>query len=85
MRARGNQLEDNLIIGGPEDPIRFIGGEFAQTDGKNNWVTREDPGFVDIKNKNFNLKEGAKVFQMIPGFQPIPFDKMGLYKDDYRK
>ena len=85
MRARGNMLEGNLIIGGPANPIHLLGGQYAQMEGKNNWVTKEDPGFVDGKNKNFKLKENAKVFAMIPGFQDIPFEKMGLYQDAYRK
>lgn len=85
MRARGNILEGNLIIGGPENPIHLLGGQFAQMEGKNNWVTKEDPGFIDLQKKNFKLKQDAKVFQMIPGFEPIPFEKMGLYKDDFRK
>lgn len=85
MRARGNMLEGNLIIGGPDNPIKLLGGEHAQMEGKNNWVTKEDPGFVDMKNKNFALKADAKVFQMIPGFEPVPFSKMGIYRDKYRK
>jgi hypothetical protein len=85
MRSRGNMLAGNLIVGGPENPIKLLGGQHAQMDGKNNWVTKEDPGFVDMKNKNFNLKPDAKVYTMIPGFEPIPFDKMGTYKDAYRK
>ncbi|MEY3577333.1 MAG: hypothetical protein RL394_916, partial [Bacteroidota bacterium] len=85
MRSRGNMLEGNLIVGGPENPIELLGGKHAQMDGKNNWVTKEDPGFVDMKNKNFTLKPDAKAFQMIPGFEPVPFDKMGTYKDAYRK
>jgi hypothetical protein len=85
MRARGNVLEGNLIIGGPDNPIKLLGGEHAQMDGRNNWVTKEDPGFVDMANKNFALKPDAKAFQMIPGFEPIPFNKMGIYKDPYRK
>jgi hypothetical protein len=85
MRSKGNLLEGNLIIGGPENPIKLLGGKYAQMDGRNNWVTKEDPGFVDMKNKNFNLKPDAKAFRMIPGFEPVPFDKMGIYKDEYRK
>jgi len=85
MRARGNVLEGNLIIGGPENPIKLLGGEHAQMEGKNNWITKEDPGFIDVKNKNFALKPDAKVFQMIPGFEPIPFSKIGIYRDKYRK
>jgi folate-dependent tRNA-U54 methylase TrmFO/GidA len=38
-----------------------------------------------MKNKNFALKADAKVFQMIPGFEPVPFSKMGIYRDKYRK
>lgn len=85
MRSRGNLLEGNLIIGGPENPIKLVGGQYAQMEGRNNWVTREDPGFVDMKNKNFTLKSDAAVYKMIPGFQPVPFNKMGIYKDEYRK
>ena len=85
MRSRGNIVEQNLIVGGPENPIKLMGGPYAQTEERNNWVTKEDPGFVDRANKNFLLRKDAKVFEMIPGFQPVPFDKMGLYKDTYRK
>lgn len=85
MRAYGNRLEGNLIVGGPDNPIKLLGGKYAQMDGINNWVTKEDPGFVDMKNKNFQLKANAKAYTMIPGFQPIPFEKMGTYKDAYRK
>lgn len=85
MRARGNLLERNLIIGGPENPVKLLGGQHAQMDSRNNWVTKEDPGFVDMKGKDFRLKPDAKAYAMIPGFEPVPFDKMGIYKDSYRK
>jgi hypothetical protein len=84
MRSQGNKLEDNLIVGGPENPIKLLGGKFAQMEGKNNFVTKDDPGFVDMKNGNFNLKENSKVFKEIPGFQKIPFSKIGIYMDEYR-
>jgi Right handed beta helix region len=44
-----------------------------------------DPGFVNFAKKDFRLKPDAKVFQDLPGFQPIPFDKMGLFTDEYRQ
>ncbi|MEI6322133.1 MAG: right-handed parallel beta-helix repeat-containing protein [bacterium] len=50
-----------------------------------NLVTNSDPGFVDLAAGNFALKKDSEVFTKIPGFQPIPFDKMGLYLDKYRK
>jgi parallel beta-helix repeat protein len=46
---------------------------------ESNWSTSEDPGFVDINKGNFNFKEDAIVFEKIPGFKPLPVDKMGLY------
>ncbi|MEX2567592.1 MAG: right-handed parallel beta-helix repeat-containing protein [Cyclobacteriaceae bacterium] len=45
-----------------------------------NWITDEDPGFVDEENMNFELKENAKAFKEIPGFEPIPFSKIGVQK-----
>lgn len=85
MRSRGNALIRNVIVGGAEDPVKLMGGAYATITSTQNFVTKEDPGFVDFKNGNFMLKPDAKVFEMIPGFEPVPFDKMGLYKDDYRK
>ena len=49
-----------------------------------NWVTDDDPGFVDEANGNFALRENAPIYEHIPGFKPIPFDKIGLYIDEYR-
>lgn len=50
-----------------------------------NLVTNQDPGFVNLAAGNFALKPTSAVFTKIPGFQPIPFDKMGLFIDKYRK
>jgi hypothetical protein len=85
MRAQGNLLEKNIIIGGPENPVKLLGGQHAQMDSRDNWVTKEDPGFVNMANKDFRLKPDAKAYKMIPGFEPVPFEKMGIYKDVYRK
>ncbi len=85
MRSRRNIVSHNLIVGGHEEPLYLIGGEFATCTMVNNFRTDIDPGFVDFKNENFNLKPESVVFREIPGFQPLPFDKMGLYTDQYRK
>ena len=50
-----------------------------------NFVTKEDPGFVDAANGNLALKPGSEVYKKIPGFEPIPFEKIGLFKDNYRR
>jgi len=85
MRARRNLLSGNLIVGGAENPLHLVGGEHAQFDDVNNFRTDSDPGFVDYKNENFNLRADSEVFNKIPGFEVLPFDKMGLYIDEYRK
>jgi len=84
MRARRNILSENLIVGGAENPLHLMGGEHAQCEYVNNYRTDEDPGFVDYQNENFNLKPDSEVFDRIPGFKALPFDKMGLYIDQYR-
>lgn len=85
MRARRNIVSENLIIGGPENPLHLAGGEHAQCDYVNNYRTDKDPGFVDYQKGNFNLHPNSEVFKKIPGFKALPFDKMGLYIDQYRK
>lgn len=45
-----------------------------------NWITEEDPGFVNEEEMNFELMENAKAFKAIPGFEAIPFSKIGVRK-----
>lgn len=52
---------------------------------KNNYVVNGDYSeFVDAENLNFTLKEGSKVYAELPGFEEIPFGKIGLYEDEWR-
>ena len=44
-----------------------------------------DPGFENAAKMNFKLKPTAQVFKDLPNFKAIPMDKIGLYKDAYRK
>lgn len=50
-----------------------------------NWDVNNDIGFVDLKNENFALKPGSGVYKNIPGFESVPFEKMGLYESPFRK
>ncbi len=43
-----------------------------------------DPGFVDLKALNLGLKSDARVYRDLPEFKPIPFDRIGLYADEFR-
>lgn len=80
MRSYGNELSGNVIIGGPADPVSLKGGKYATIAAFNNYVSNEDPGFVDMKGGDFTLKQSSIVFKRIKGFQPVPFGKMGLRK-----
>ena len=84
MRSRRNVLRGNVIVGGPENLVRLRGEIHANVDNINNFRTDSDPGFVDMKNENFTLKKDSEVFKRLPDFKPVPFDKMGLYIDQYR-
>ncbi len=51
-----------------------------------NYVVKGDMSqFVDGINLNFQLKNDSSVYQDIQGFEKIPFEKIGLYLDEYRK
>ena len=84
MRANRNVFADNLIIGGPKNPTKLIGGQYATITERDNYMTIADPGFIDMEHQNFTLLPTSEVFKKIKGFEPVPFDKMGLYKNKYR-
>ena len=76
---RSNEICSNVSIRSGD--VRGSGSD----DIKDNFVTQEDPGFVDAAGMDFQLKPDSIVFTKIPGFEKIPFEKIGLYKDEYRK
>ena len=43
----------------------------------NNWITNDDPGFVNPDNPLEGFKADANLFKYIPGFPQLPFDKIG--------
>lgn len=52
--------------------------------GKNVTYT-EDPGFVNLAKRDFRLRPDSRIFRDLPGFKPIPVDKIGLFVDEYRR
>jgi len=44
-----------------------------------------DLGFEDAAAQDFSLRKHARLFTEMPGFERIPFEKIGLYKDAYRR
>lgn len=49
-----------------------------------NAIYEEDPGFVDLAGGDLRLRPDSRVFRDLPGFQPIPFEKIGLFVDEFR-
>ena len=44
-----------------------------------NVMSNKDPGFIDIDSENYQLKEDAYIYEVLPDFQPIPFTRIGTY------
>lgn len=63
---------DALVLPEPGFGIEF----------KHNYVTAEDPGFVDLVEQNFQLKDDSDVYEIITGFEKIDFTKAGNTSDD---
>ena len=45
----------------------------------------EEVGFVNAPELDFRLREDARVWRQVKGFEPIPLERVGLYVDEYRK
>lgn len=84
------KFENNLIVIQQGEPFvlkvkketQAVPGLFLAA---NNYVTNADPGFENVAHGNYALKKDSEVYQKIPGFEPIPFEKIGLFTDEYRK
>jgi hypothetical protein len=82
-----NTFVNNLIF---NTEVELLNGEFIMTarnqgipieelvEMSGNVVFTSDPGFEDFSNGNLTLKPDAAVFQQIPDFEEVPFNKMGL-------
>ena len=72
---RRNIARKNLIVNSSWKPGKQPRGNWDFD--ASNWIMEGDPGFVDMAKRNFLLKRDSEVFKMIPGFERIPFDKIG--------
>lgn len=72
-QTRVNRARNNLLVRCGE----ASSGNWQSAPGEQ-WATDTDPGFVDASNGDLRLRPDAAVFQHLPGFQPIPFEKIGL-------
>ncbi|HUF10629.1 MAG TPA: right-handed parallel beta-helix repeat-containing protein [Rhodothermales bacterium] len=82
MIPRRNVFARNLIVD-YEEVIR-LDHPNIELEVDDNWTTYEDPGFIDRANDNFGLRDDSPVFEMIPGFERIPFERIGIHEDEYK-
>ncbi len=82
IRPRRNLMINNVVYDSKE--LANIHSDYAQFEIVDNYVTDENPGFVDLAGLDMRLKADSVVFENIPDFEPIPFEKIGLYSDQYR-
>ena len=93
LLMKDNLIADNVLMTKglnsskvENESVVYKNGEPKITDEftkKGNVVMTGDPGFVDLKNNNFRLKDDSPAYKL--GFKPIPFEKIGLYTDEFRK
>jgi parallel beta-helix repeat protein len=75
MRPRRNIVDRNVLVKF-EETFRLV-GKYAQTEFGENFLTNDDPGFVNAKAMDFRLKPDAELYKKLPGFEPIPFEQIG--------
>lgn len=70
---RGNVFAGNLFykIG------KTLNGSPAWADWSDNWVTIDNPGFVDPEKPLKGFVPDAPIYRMIDRFAPIPFERIG--------
>ncbi|MDF1754553.1 MAG: right-handed parallel beta-helix repeat-containing protein [Verrucomicrobiales bacterium] len=76
------KVEGNLVVQAKELSEKENAGKPA---GFEYVKSPEDLGFVDFDAANFTLKDDSFILQQRPDFEKIPFDEIGLKKDDVRK
>jgi hypothetical protein len=75
-----NWIRSNIVLNCAE----FLHRESPATRHAGNLVTTNNPGFSDPARGEFGITPG-KAAAAVPGFRPIPFEQIGLYRDGWRR
>lgn len=70
---RWNIFEGNLFY----KVRKILNGSPAWADWSDNWMTSEDPGWVDPSDPMQGFRPDAPIYCRINHFMPIPFDRIG--------
>jgi len=76
----GNTVARNVSFGGRWLNLSSVKKEWVKFE--DNLVTETNPGFIDLGRLNLQLKEDSPAFKQ--GFKRIPFEKIGLIRNDMR-
>lgn len=83
----GCVLERNVVIGTDKKAeLRGKPEHFKVVTLKDNAaLSMEDMAFADAEKMDFRIGASAAVFKKVPGFEAIPFEKIGLQLDEHRQ
>jgi len=76
---KGNSVVRNICVGGRWDEVSEAIRGLVTFDGN---MVDGDPGVVDAAKQDFRLREDSPAYAA--GFEPIPFDRIGLYESPLR-
>jgi len=76
---RGNIVRRNISFGGKWLDVENVAIPLIKFEDN---LVDKDPHFVNIEQQDFRLRSDSPAFDL--GFQQIPIEKIGLYRDEYR-
>jgi len=79
-KPKGNRIVRNISVSGRWLELHNVAEKDVHLQDN---FTEGDPGFVDPGREDFRLKKDSPVWKL--GFKPIPVEKIGLYRDQYRR
>jgi len=87
LKMQDNVIADSILCywRGPKVKDAPTGTIYTRSDVdflkklQGNLIVTGNPGFVDIKSRNFHLRKDSPAFKV--GFKRIPFDKIGLHRE----
>lgn len=83
-KPRNVYIDTNVIYNGFYIQFDDAFWEYMTFEDNQIYEKDVDLGFVDYENGDLRLKEDSIVYKDLPNFNPIPFEQIGLYIDEYR-
>ncbi len=76
---KGTLLRNNVGIPNQPDAIRSAAKPYVLNE-KNIQITAQQARFYDSRHHDFRIRRDSLIYKSLPGFKPIPFEKIGLKK-----